>query len=108
LSKSRGFRIVFYPFILMDDGGKSWRGRIGYESADVSSGADTAVSNFLGSAATSQFTQDFTNKTVLRSHGFAARGRPPDAEPESLLSKSANSWPQATALVVEQSAFRAL
>jgi GTA TIM-barrel-like domain len=64
LSKSRGFRIVFYPFILMDDGGKSWRGRIGYESADVSSGADTAVSNFLGSAATSQFTQDFTNKTV--------------------------------------------
>ena len=43
--KSRGLRVVFYPFILMDDGGKSWRGRITY-SPDVSSAATSAVNGF--------------------------------------------------------------
>ena len=61
--KARGLRVVFYPFILMDSAGKPWRGRITY-SPDVSSAATTAVSAFLGSAATSQFTRDYVNNTV--------------------------------------------
>jgi GTA TIM-barrel-like domain len=64
--KSRGFRVVFYPFILMDSSGKPWRGRITY-SPDVSSAATSAVSSFLGSAATWQFTRDYTDKTVAYS-----------------------------------------
>jgi hypothetical protein len=68
--RARGFRVVFYPFILMDDKDgngnpiKSWRGRISYFSADVSSAATSAVNTFLGSAAASQFTRDSVNKTV--------------------------------------------
>jgi hypothetical protein len=62
--KNRGFRVVFYPFILMDDGLKSWRGEIAYESPDVSSAAASAVSAFLGSAVPANFTQDPVNKTV--------------------------------------------
>jgi hypothetical protein len=54
--KSRGLRVVFYPFILMDSPGKPWRGRITY-SPDVSSAATSAVASFLGSATTSQFTR---------------------------------------------------
>src|ERR1700730_397986 len=54
--KARGFRVVFYPFILMDSPGKPWRGRITY-SPDVSSVATSAVAAFLGSANTSQFTR---------------------------------------------------
>jgi hypothetical protein len=54
--KARGFRVVFYPFILMDAPGKPWRGRITY-SPDVSSVAASAVAAFLGSATTSQFTR---------------------------------------------------
>jgi hypothetical protein len=61
--KARGFRVVFYPFILMDSPGKPWRGRITY-SPDVSTAAASAVSTFLGSAAPSQFTRDYVNKTV--------------------------------------------
>ncbi|MCI0468394.1 MAG: glycoside hydrolase TIM-barrel-like domain-containing protein, partial [Beijerinckiaceae bacterium] len=61
--KARGFRVVFYPFILMDDPGKSWRGRISF-SPDKTSAAAMAVSDFLGSAVPADFTQDFTNKTV--------------------------------------------
>ncbi|MGH6838716.1 MAG: baseplate megatron protein TIM-barrel domain-containing protein [Methylocella sp.] len=69
--RSRGFRVVFYPFILMDSADKPWRGRITYSPngslPDVSSAATAAVTAFLGSAATSQFTRDFTNKTVAYS-----------------------------------------
>lgn len=61
--KARGFRVVFYPFILMDDAGKSWRGRITY-SPDVSSDAASAVLSFLGSAVPANFTRDVPNKTV--------------------------------------------
>jgi GTA TIM-barrel-like domain len=61
--RARGLRVVFYPFILMDSAGKPWRGRITY-SPDVSSAATSAVSTFLGSAATSQFTRDYVNNTV--------------------------------------------
>ncbi len=62
--KSRGLRVVFYPFILMDDSNKSWRGRVSYFSPDVSAAASSAVNGFLGAAAPSQFTRDTTNKTV--------------------------------------------
>jgi uncharacterized protein (TIGR02217 family) len=65
--KSRGLRVVFYPFILMTAAGEPWRGRITYDGTDVSSAATTAVNAFLGSAATSQFTRDTTNLTVAYS-----------------------------------------
>jgi hypothetical protein len=54
--KAQGYRVVFYPFILMDNGDKAWRGRITYNGADVSTGAQTAVRNFLGTAVPSNFT----------------------------------------------------
>jgi hypothetical protein len=41
--KSRGLRVVFYPFILMTASGKPWRGRITYNGTDISSAATTAV-----------------------------------------------------------------
>ena len=65
--KSRGLRVVFYPFILMTAAGEPWRGRITYNGTDVSSAATAAVDAFLGSAATSQFTRDATNLTVAYS-----------------------------------------
>ncbi len=65
--KSRGLRVVFYPFILMTTTGEPWRGRITYNGADISSAATTAINNFLGSAAVSDFTQDTTNLTVAYS-----------------------------------------
>ena len=65
--KSRGLRVVFYPFILMTAAGEPWRGQITYDGTDISSAATTAVNNFLGSATTSQFTRDFTNLTVAYS-----------------------------------------
>ncbi|HET6377939.1 MAG TPA: glycoside hydrolase TIM-barrel-like domain-containing protein [Methylocella sp.] len=61
--KARGLRVVFYPFILMDNEGKSWRGRITY-SPDVSSAAASAVSSFLGTASPSDFTRNIPDKTV--------------------------------------------
>ncbi len=64
--KTRGFKVIFYPFILMTAAGLPWRGQITY-SPDLSSAATTAVSAFLGSAATSQFTRDATNLTVAYS-----------------------------------------
>ena len=65
--KSRGLRVVFYPFVLMTAGGKPWRGRIAYNGADISAPAAAAVNNFLGSATASQFTRDTTNLTVAYS-----------------------------------------
>jgi hypothetical protein len=59
--KARGFRVVFYPFILMDDAGKSWRGRITY-SPDVSPSAASAVNAFLGSCVTTDFVRVLANK----------------------------------------------
>ena len=37
--KSRGFKVIFYPFLLMTAAGLPWRGRITY-SPDVSSARD--------------------------------------------------------------------
>ncbi len=62
--KTRGFRVVFYPFILMDCAGFPWRGRIGYIGADATSPASAAVAAFLGGAAPSQFTPDPATLTV--------------------------------------------
>ena len=70
--KSRGLRVVFYPFLLMDCPGYPWRGRIGFTGADISAAATSAVAGFLGSAAPSQFSRDTTNLTV----GYA--GAPTD------------------------------
>lgn len=62
--KARGYRVVFYPFILMDTTGFPWRGTVGWFSADVSAAATSAINGFLGSAAASQFTRDNINFTV--------------------------------------------
>ncbi len=70
--KSRGLRVVFYPFLLMDCPGYPWRGRIGWTGADRSAAAASAVAAFLGSAAPSQFSRDATALTV----GYA--GSPTD------------------------------
>lgn len=64
--KSRGFRVVFYPLLLMTSTGLPWRGRITY-SADISAAATSAVGVFLGSAAPSQFKPDSVNLTVAYS-----------------------------------------
>ena len=61
--KSRGFKVIFYPFLLGTGSGFPWRGRITY-SPDVSSAAASAVDAFLGSAAPSDFTPDPVNLTV--------------------------------------------
>src|SRR5580704_11380795 len=65
--KSRGLRVVFYPFVLMTASGEPWRGNITYTGSDISSAATTAIDGFLGGAATSQFTPDTTNLTVAYS-----------------------------------------
>ena len=64
--RARGFRVVFYPFLLSVADGQPWRGRIGY-SPDLSGAASTAVASFLGSAAASEFTPDAINLTVAYS-----------------------------------------
>jgi hypothetical protein len=70
--KARGFRVTFYPFILMDCVGYPWRGRITSPGADVSAAASAAVTTWLGTAAPTQFVRDTTNLTV----GYA--GSPTD------------------------------
>ena len=65
--KARGFRVIFYPFILMTAPGLPWRGRISYFEPDVSSAATAAVDAFLGPAATTDFTPDPVNLTVAYS-----------------------------------------
>lgn len=61
--KSRGFRVIFYPFLLMTASGLPWRGEITF-TPDVSATATKAVTAFLGSAAPSQFTPDPVGLTV--------------------------------------------
>ena len=64
--KARGFKVIFYPFLLGTGDGYPWRGRITYAN-DLSSAATAAVAAFMGSAAISQFTPDATNLTVAYS-----------------------------------------
>jgi len=61
--KARGYRVVFYPFILMDCPGFPWRGRIAVRQ-DRSAAATATVTRFLGPAKPSHFTRDSTNLTV--------------------------------------------
>src|SRR5579883_532950 len=61
--KSRGFKVVFYPFILMTAAGLPWRGRIAH-APDMSSAATSAVQAFLGDATRNQFTPNAANLTV--------------------------------------------
>ena len=61
--KSRGFRVIFYPFLLGTGAGFPWRGRVTY-APDLSSAATAAVNTFLGTAQPSDFTPDPSNLTV--------------------------------------------
>ncbi len=62
--KSRGLRVVFYPFLLGDiPGSYPWRGRIGH-SPDMTTAAENAVAAFLGSATPAQFTANVGLGTV--------------------------------------------
>jgi hypothetical protein len=61
--KTRGFRVIFYPMVLMDAPGKPWRGRI-TAATDLSSATTSAVNAFLGTATPSQFTRDSSHLTV--------------------------------------------
>ena len=62
--KTRGLRVVFYPFLLMDCAGLPWRGRIGISAGDVTASATATVTTFLGAARPQDFTRDATNLTV--------------------------------------------
>jgi len=62
--KTRGYRVVFYPFILMTASGFPWRGRITFADGDRSSAVVTAVGAFLGHASPESFSRDTTNLTV--------------------------------------------
>jgi uncharacterized protein (TIGR02217 family) len=64
--RARGFRVIFYPFILMDATEKPWRGRITLTS-DLTAKTSQVVSNFLGAATPSQFIWDDINLTVAYS-----------------------------------------
>ncbi|RBP03800.1 uncharacterized protein DUF2460 [Roseiarcus fermentans] len=66
--KARGFKVVFYPFLLATCAGYPWRGRITY-SPDLSSAAAAAVNAFLGPATTGMFSRDAVNLTVGYSGG---------------------------------------
>ncbi len=61
--KARGFKVVFYPFLLGTADGYPWRGRITYAN-DVSAAATAAVAAFLGPATTADFSRDTVNLTV--------------------------------------------
>lgn len=61
--KSRGLRVIFYPFLLLTCAGLPWRGQITY-APDNAAAASAAVAAFLGAAAPSQFSPDATNLTV--------------------------------------------
>jgi len=81
--RNRNLKVMFYPFILMDvtndqalpdpdesgpQGAYPWRGRIRPLDSEQGTAAVTAqMDNFFGACSTSDFTQDFTNKTVTYS-----------------------------------------
>jgi hypothetical protein len=61
--KSRGFNVVFYPFLLGTAAGFPWRGRI-TSPGDLSQTATNDVASFMGNAAVDDFTRDSINLTV--------------------------------------------
>ncbi len=61
--KARGFKVMFYPFLLMTAAGYPWRGLITH-APDNCAAATSAVAAFLGAATPSEFTPDPVNLTV--------------------------------------------
>ena len=61
--KTRGFKVVFYPFLLGTGEGFPWRGRITSPN-DISQLATNDVNTFMGGATTSDFVRDTVNLTV--------------------------------------------
>lgn len=61
--KSRGFKVVFYPFLLGTSTGFPWRGRI-TSPGDLTQTATNDVATFMGTAAVGDFTRDSINLTV--------------------------------------------
>jgi uncharacterized protein (TIGR02217 family) len=61
--KSRGFNVVFYPFLLGTGSGFPWRGRI-TSPGDLTQTATNDVASFMGSAAVGDFVRDSINLTV--------------------------------------------
>jgi hypothetical protein len=67
--KSRGFKVIFYPFLLGTSSGFPWRGRI-TSSGDLSQQATNDVATFMGAATVGDFAPDSINLTVAYS-GFS-------------------------------------
>src|ERR1700722_8762972 len=61
--KARGFRVVFYPFLLGTSAGFPWRGRI-TSPGDLTQTATNDVGAFMGNATVDDFVRDQTNLTV--------------------------------------------
>ncbi len=61
--KSRGFKVVFYPFLLGTSAGFPWRGRI-TSPGDLTQTATNDVATFMGNATVDDFIRDETNLTV--------------------------------------------
>ena len=61
--KTRGFKVVFYPFLLGTGSGFPWRGRIS-SPHDLTQLATNDVNTFMGGASTSDFVRDSVNLTV--------------------------------------------
>jgi hypothetical protein len=61
--KSRGFKVVFYPFLLGTSAGFPWRGRI-TSPGDLTQTATNDVATFMGNAGVGDFQRDTTNLTV--------------------------------------------
>ncbi len=61
--KARGFKVIFYPFLLMTAANYPWRGRITH-APDLTGAATAAANAFLGSASRAMFAPDPVNLTV--------------------------------------------
>jgi hypothetical protein len=61
--KNRGFKVIFYPFLLGTSAGFPWRGRI-TSPGDLTQTATNDVATFMGGATTSDFARDTVNLTV--------------------------------------------
>jgi hypothetical protein len=64
--KNRGYKVIFYPFLLGTGPGFPWRGRIS-SSGDLSQTATNDAATFMGPAAVADFTPDSANLTVAYS-----------------------------------------
>jgi uncharacterized protein (TIGR02217 family) len=64
--KARGFKVVFYPFLLGTGSGFPWRGRISSPN-DLTQGATNDVQTLMGGATVGDFVPDSLNLTVAYS-----------------------------------------